>query len=437
MSSKKISRRNFALGSAAIGASAWALSSCASAPQQSASAATASGASARVVVVGGGFGGATCAKYVKMMAPNVDVTLVERDRAYYTCPFSNLVLGGVKQLPDIEHNYETLASKYGINVVHANATNVSDSSVTLADGSKLDFDRAVVAPGIDFRPEQVEGYQLSDAEIIPHSWKAGEQTSLLRRQIESMPDDGVVLICPPANPFRCPPGPYERASMIAHYLKNNKPRAKIVILDQKDKFSKQGLFQQGWDLHYGDMIEWRGSGAGGAPLAVDARGKRIDTDFGWESGDVVNFIPAQYAGKIARDSGLTNDAGWCPVNQKTFASDLVDNVHVIGDACIAGKMPKSGFSANSQAKITAAAIVAELNGEDPLSPSFANTCYSLVTPDYGISVAAVYKLGDDNTIVSVAGAGGVSPSDAGVKDRALEAVYAQGWYDAITQDMFA
>ena len=434
MSSNKISRRNFALGSAALGASAWALSSCASSSSQQKSS---SGMQARVVVVGGGFGGATCAKYVKMMAPNVDVTLVERDRAYYTCPFSNLVLGGVKQLPDIEHNYKTLKRKYGVNVVHATATEVSDSSVTLEDGSSLSFDRAVVAPGIDFRPEQVEGYQLSDAKRIPHAWKAGEQTRLLRRQIRSMPDDGVVLICPPANPFRCPPGPYERASMIAHYLKNNKPRAKIIILDQKDKFSKQGLFQQGWDLHYGDMIEWRGSGAGGAPLAVDAGGKQVETDFGWESGDVVNFIPAQYAGKIARDSGLANDAGWCPVNQKTFASDLVDNVHVIGDACIAGTMPKSGFSANSQAKITAAAIVAELNGEDPLSPSFANTCYSLVTPDYGISVAAVYKLGDDNTIVSVAGAGGVSPTEAGADDRAREAVYAQGWYDAITQDMFA
>ncbi|MGB0809136.1 MAG: FCSD flavin-binding domain-containing protein, partial [bacterium] len=232
-----------------------------------------------------------------------------------------------------------------------------------------------------------------------------------------------------------PPGPYERASMIAHYLKNNKPNSKIIILDQKEKFSKQPLFTDGWDMHYGDMIEWRSASAGGMVTEIDADGMRLNTDFGWEEGDVINYIPAQWAGAVARKSGLADDSGWCPVNHVTFESTLIPNVHVIGDACKAGAMPKSGFSANSQGKVVAAAVVSMFWGETPVSPSFANTCYSYVTPDYSVSVAKVYNI-QDGKIAGIDGSGGVSPKDAGEIVRKTEATYAQGWYDSITYDMF-
>ena len=283
--------------------------------------------------------------------------------------------------------------------------------------------------------KKMPGHSQSIEKKMPHSRKAGPQTMHLRRQLEAMANGGTVIICPPGNPYRCPPGPYERASMIAHYLKNNKPSSKIIILDQKEKFSKQPLFTDGWDMQYGDMIEWRSASAGGKITQIAADGMRLNTEFGWEEGDVINYIPAQYAGAVARKSGLADTSGWCPVNQTTFESTLVPNVHVIGDASMAGKMPKSGFSANSLGKVTAAAVVSLLNGEDPVSPSFANTCYSYVTPDYSISVAAVYRLKDDS-IVGVEGAGGVSPKDAGEIVRKTEATYAQGWYDSITYDMF-
>ena len=265
---------------------------------------------------------------------------------------------------------------------------------------------------------------------MPHSWKAGPQTALLRKQLEAMPDGGTVLICPPGNPFRCPPGPYERTSLIAHYLKTHKPKSKIIVLDAKEKFSKQGLFMSGWDLHYGDLIEWRAGSAGGKISRVDTQNMQVETEFGMEKGDVVNFIPAQHAGKVARDSGLTNKKGWCPVNQVTFESTLQPGIHVIGDASIAGKMPKSGFSANSQGKVAAAAIVSELAGQEPIEPSYANTCYSLITPEHGISVAKVYKISDKKTIVGVKGSGGLSVKNEDPIVRRQEAIYTQGWYDA-------
>lgn len=390
----------------------------------------------KVVVVGGGFGGATTAKYLRMLDPQIDVTLIEPNPIYYTCPFSNLVLGGVKGMSDIAHEYRNLQSKYGVRFVKARARKVEANAVVLEDGSKVPFDRAVVSPGIDLRYDKMEGHSPSVDTRMPHSWKAGPQTVLLRRQLEAMPDGGTVIICPPDNPYRCPPGPYERASMIAHYLKQNKPRSKILILDQKEKFSKQPLFTDGWNLHYGEMIEWRQGSAGGMVSEIDAQGMRLNTEFGWEEGDVVNFIPAQQAGAVARNSGLTDESGWCPVQAATFESTLMPNVHVIGDACKAGAMPKSGFSANSQGKVVAAAILSHFRGEEPVEPSFANTCYSLVTPDYSISVAAVYRL-SDGAIKGVEGAGGVSPKEAGADVRSQEAVYAQGWYDSIVYDMFA
>jgi sulfide dehydrogenase [flavocytochrome c] flavoprotein subunit len=394
-------------------------------------------AGARVVVVGGGFGGATAAKYLRLIDPSLEVTLVEANTTFHTCPFSNLVLGGVKQMEDIAHGYDALRSVHGVKVVHEQATALDPAAKTVAlqGGDKLAFDRAVVSPGIDFRFDAVDGYSEQASETLPHAWKAGPQTALLRRQLVDMPDGGVVLICPPGNPFRCPPGPYERASMIAHYLKTNKPKSKVIILDAKEKFSKQPLFMNGWTELYGDMIEWRAVSAGGKISRVDAANRQVETEFGMEKGDVINFIPPQMAGRIARDAGLADAKGWCPVNQKTFESTLHAGIHVIGDSSIAGKMPKSGFSANSQGKVAAAAIVAALQGNEMVDPSYANTCYSLVAPGYGISVAAVYRYTDQG-IVGVKGAGGVSPKEADAVFRQKEATYAQGWYDSITADMF-
>ena len=425
---KKINRRNFAkiIGSAGL-ASTLGMPSLVF------------GASKKVVVVGGGFGGATAAKYLRKLDSSIDVTLVEPNPTYYTCPFSNTVLGGIKDMSEIAHGYGAMKNKHGVRVIHAKAKNVNSNSktVTLDNGRKLDFDRAIVSPGVDLRFDSMEGYSQTASDKMPHSWKAGPQTALLRRQLENMRNGGTVLICPPGNPFRCPPGPYERTSLIAHYLKTHKPKSKIIILDAKEKFSKQSLFMSGWDLHYGDLIEWRAGTAGGKISRVDPQNMQVETEFGMEKGDVINFIPAQHAGKVARDSGLTNKKGWCPVNQVTFESTLQPGIHVIGDASIAGKMPKSGFSANSQGKVAAAAIVSELAGQEPIEPSYANTCYSLITPEHGISVAKVYKISDKKTIVGVKGSGGVSPKNEDPIVRRQEAIYTQGWYDAIVQDMFA
>ena len=425
---KKINRRNFAkiIGSAGL-ASTLGMPSLVF------------GASKKVVVVGGGFGGATAAKYLRKLDPSIDVTLVEPNPTYYTCPFSNTVLGGIKDMSEIAHGYGAMKNKHGVRVIHAKAKNVNSNSktVTLDNGRKLDFDRAIVSPGVDLRFDSMEGYSQTATDKMPHSWKAGPQTAMLRRQLENMRNGGTVLICPPGNPFRCPPGPYERTSLIAHYLKTHKPKSKIIILDAKEKFSKQSLFMSGWDLHYGDLIEWRAGTAGGKISRVDPQNMQVETEFGMEKGDVINFIPAQHAGKVARDSGLTNKKGWCPVNQVTFESTLQPGIHVIGDASIAGKMPKSGFSANSQGKVAAAAIVSELAGQEPIEPSYANTCYSLITPEHGISVAKVYKISDKKTIVGVKGSGGVSPKNEDPIVRRQEAIYTQGWYDAIVHDMFA
>ena len=425
---KKINRRNFAkiIGSAGL-ASTLGMPSLVF------------GASKKVVVVGGGFGGATAAKYLRKLDSSIDVTLVEPNPTYYTCPFSNTVLGGIKDMSEIAHGYGAMKNKHGVRVIHAKAKNVNSNSktVTLDNGRKLDFDRAIVSPGVDLRFDSMEGYSQTATDKMPHSWKAGPQTALLRRQLENMRNGGTVLICPPGNPFRCPPGPYERTSLIAHYLKTHKPKSKIIILDAKEKFSKQSLFMSGWDLHYGDLIEWRAGTAGGKISRVDPQNMQVETEFGMEKGDVINFIPAQHAGKVARDSGLTNKKGWCPVNQVTFESTLQPGIHVIGDASIAGKMPKSGFSANSQGKVAAAAIVSELAGQEPIEPSYANTCYSLITPEHGISVAKVYKISDKKTIVGVKGSGGVSTKNEDPIVRRQEAIYTQGWYDAIVHDMFA
>ena len=392
-------------------------------------------AAGNVVVVGGGFGGATAAKYLDRAG--VHVALVEQHSTFATCPFSNTVLGGMNDIGAITHSYDGLRAS-GVNVVHDRVSGIDPDarSVALAGGGSIPYDRLIVSPGIDFKWGEIEGYDEVAAEIMPHAWKAGSQTELLRNQLVAMDDGGVVVIAPPANPFRCPPGPYERASLIAHYLKQHKPNSKVLILDAKDGFSKQGLFQAAWAELYGDLIEWVPFSQGGNVRRVDPATMTVYTDFDTYPASVANIIPPQRSSRIVDSAGLAGDGEWCPINQLTFESSLVPNIHVLGDASLAGAMPKSGFSANSQAKVCAAAVAALLQDQEVASPSFINTCYSLIGPDYGISVAAVYRLNDEGAIASVPGAGGVSPADADAEFRKLEADYARGWYAGITADIF-
>lgn len=399
---------------------------------------TAFGASKRVVVIGGGFGGATTARYLKKLDPSISVTLVEPKAAYVTCPFSNWVLGGLKTMGEITQTYSLFAARHGITVIadFARSIDAQSSSVTLGSGKVLHYDRLVVSPGIDFKWGSVEGYTSSLAESsIPHAYQAGQQTELLHKRLLDMKDGGTVLVCPPANPFRCPPGPYERASLIAYYLKERKPKSKIIILDAKEKFSKQALFTKGWAALYPGMIEWRGRSAGGKLLRVDPVSMSVMTEQGEVKADVINIIPPQTAGRIAVDSGLADAGGWCPVNPLSFESTIHPGIHVIGDACYAGPMPKSGFAASSQGKVAAAAIVRLLRGRDPLPPSLVNTCYSLIGPGYGISVAGVYRLSPEG-IVEAPGSGGLTPIDAGAEFLEQEAMYARGWYRNIVSDIW-
>ncbi|WP_018649402.1 MULTISPECIES: NAD(P)/FAD-dependent oxidoreductase [Thioalkalivibrio] len=392
---------------------------------------------AHIVVVGGGSGGATAAKYMKQFLPQLRVTLIEPNATYYTCYGSNWVLSGLASMDDIAHTYDSLRDNHDINIVADRVTTVDPDRrrVHLQGGDSISYDKLVMSPGIDFRYDAVDGISESDASEIPHAWKAGDQTRLLRDQLEAMPNGGVFVMVAPPNPFRCPPGPYERVSLIAHYFKEQKPRSKIIVLDAKDNFSKQGLFEEGWAQHYGDMIEWRAASDGGHVEAVDVAEKTARADSGFErvKADVMNFIPRQQAAQIAHDVGLTNDQGWVPVNQQTFKSEMDDNIYVLGDASVAGAMPKSGHSANNQGKIVAAAIVRELMDQEPLNPSSANTCYSLVTPEHGISVANVYRFIDGT---QTAEGGGVSPSGASPEFRASEADYTRAWYQGITQDIW-
>lgn len=391
---------------------------------------------AQVVVVGGGFGGATAAKYIKRFDPGISVTLVEPSKQFVTCPFSNTVIGGINSIDYITQNYDALKGM-GVEVVHASAAAVDGAKkeVRLAGGDGIGFDRCIVSPGIDFRWETIEGLDPSTVDRIPHAWKAGPQTLLLRKQLEAMPDGGVFVISPPVNPFRCPPGPGERISLVANYFTRAKPKSKIIALDPKKKFSKEGLFKEAWDALYPGMIEYRNVDEDGLVRRVDPASRTLYTDFGEVIGNVVNFIPSQKAGKIAADSGLADKTEWCPVNQQTFESTLVPGVHVVGDASIAAPMPKSGFAASTQAKVCADAVVKLLKGEAPGTPKFVNTCYSLVNETYGISVAMVYGY-EAGKIIKVEGSGGLSPSGADAKFRRKEADYARGWYESISHDIW-
>jgi sulfide dehydrogenase [flavocytochrome c] flavoprotein subunit len=359
------------------------------------------GATKKVVIVGGGIGGATAAKYIRMADSSIEVTVIEPNANYHTCFMSNEVLSGERTIESIRFGYKGLQA-HGVNVVQDSVTGIDAGARTVktAGGKSFSYDRCIVSPGVDFKWDLIDGYDASVAESIPHAWKAGPQTVTLRNQLKAMKDGGTVVIAPPPNPFRCPPGPYERASQIAHYLQQHKPKSKIIILDPKPKFSKMGLFTAGWEKHYGyktanSMIEWHGTPKGSNDnvlQSVDAKSRTVTTEFAEVKADVLNVIPA-----------------------------------------------KSGYAANSEAKVCAAAVVAMLNEMDAPQPSYVNTCYSVIAPGDGISVAMVYRYNNETgKIDKVKGSGGLTPGYAksSMEMRAREEQYAHSWFKNITNDVF-
>jgi sulfide dehydrogenase [flavocytochrome c] flavoprotein subunit len=390
-------------------------------------------ASKKVVIVGGGVGGATAARYIRMADDSIDVTLVEPNKEYYTCFMSNEVLSGHRTMESIKVTYDGLRG-HGVNVVHDTVTDIDPAGkkVMTAGGQTLAYDRCIVSPGISFK-DNIEGYDKAAMEKMPHAWKAGDQTVLLRKQLEAMPDGGTVVLAPPPNPFRCPPGPYERACQIAMYLQEKKPKSKLIIMDSKDKFSKQGLFTQAFERYFPNHVEWVSASNGGKITRVDAAAGTLYAGDTAHKADVANVIPAQQAGAIAMKAGLTDDSGWCPIDGRTFESTIHKAVHVVGDASIAAPLPKSGYAANSEGKSCAAAVVALLNGQEVTDPSLVNTCYSVVGPDDAISVAMVYDL-KDGKLSKVSGSGGLTPMDASPEMRSREVQYAYSWFSAIKKD---
>jgi NADPH-dependent 2,4-dienoyl-CoA reductase/sulfur reductase-like enzyme len=395
----------------------------------------AQGAQPRIVVIGGGFAGATAARFLKRADPRLNVTLVEPNPVFAACPFSNEVIASLRDMRAQLFGYDRIATA-GVVVAHQAATALDGQArtVTLGNGAKLAYDRLVLAPGSDLRFDALPGYDAAAAERMPHAWKAGEQTLLLRRQLEAMEDGGTVVMTLPALPYRCPPASYERASLIAHYLKTKKPRSKLVVLDAKDTFSMQRLFENAWQELYPNL-EWVPVSSGGNPTGVDAAAMTVSSDFDTYKAAVANIIPPQKAGRIAELAGTADRTGWCPVDPVTFESRLVPGIHVLGDAAIAGAVPKSAFAANAAAKICASAVAKLVFGEAPAAPKFVNTCYSLVAPDYGISIAGVYQPVNGQWL-EVEGAGGISPVDAPRAFRSQEAKFANGWFNTITSEIF-
>lgn len=397
----------------------------------------ANAAAARVAVVGGGFGGATAARYLRRHAPGVRVTLVEPARRFATCPFSNHYLAGLRRWDSLSHGYDGLRAA-GVEVIHAQATGVDAVARTLRldTGERLAWDRLILSPGVDMRWDAIEGYGEAAALKAPHAWQAGPQTLRLRHQLQAMRDGGLFIVVIPDTPMRCPPAPYERAALVAHYLKARKPRSKILLLDAKENFSQKALFLQGWKALYGDMIEWVPLSADGQVLRVDADALEVETLFGARhKADVLNVIPPQQAGRIAQRAGVADASGWVPVRGEDFASALVPGIHVLGDASLAGPMPKSAVSAHSQGRVVAQAIAAELLGRPPPSAAHASSCYSLVGPSWGISVAGEYRA-QAGRLVDVPGAAVTSPLDGDAAVRAATARQGEAWYATICADIW-
>ncbi len=397
-----------------------------------------------VVVLGGGVGGSSFAKYLRFANPDVKITLIEKHPEYITCFRSNDVIVGMHTLDELTFNHQVLQSKYKVNVLIDEVTGAdfSKKTVKTAKGETLAYDKLVVSPGIDFKFADTEGF---DAEVaagkFPHAYKAGAKTLELRKQLINLPKGGTAIIAPPENPYRCPPGPYERASLFADYLKVHNPTAKLLVLDPKDRFTKDGPFKKAWERLYGfktdnAMIEWVSGSEGGKVNRLDTKNMTVETDSGNHKADLINLIPNQRAGKLAQNLGLTNNSGWCPVDRNSMESLLHKEVYVLGDSTIADAMPKSGYSANSQAKVCAQAVSDTLQGNQLGKAVYANVCFSLAGENYGVSISAIYEV-RDGLIQPKGGSAGVSP----ITDKAglpiLEATYQKNWQRNFVKDVFS
>jgi NADPH-dependent 2,4-dienoyl-CoA reductase/sulfur reductase-like enzyme len=400
----------------------------------------AQGTRPRVVVVGGGFGGAACARALRKADPRLAVMLIERNRTYTASPMSNSVIAGLRDLTEQQFGYDAL-KRSGIDVLVGFPLKFDPQRREVAviagsaDALAIRYDRLVLSPGIDFRWGAIQGYDEAASRLMPHAYAGSEQIALLRRQLEEMPDGGLVVISSPVTPSRCPPAPYERAGLIAHYLKTKKPRSKVIVLDAKDSFTMQKLFENAWKALYGNMIEWVSVGSGGGLASVDAKTRTLSTDFDKYEAAVANVIPPQKAGKLAELAGVADRTGWCPVDPVTFESKLQPGIHVIGDAAIAGAMPRSASAAGSQARICAAAIAALLAGRTPAAPTLTSSCFSLLAPDYAISQRGTYRVVDGQYQESDPGIV-VSPVNAPAETRSAEAKEAAAWYADITAAVF-
>ena len=387
----------------------------------------------RVVVIGGGFAGATAARYIRLWAPDIGVTLVERNNEFISCPMSNLVLGGNTRIEDLTSGYGGLRS-HGVRIVRDDAVAVDPDKrmVRLAGGDALGYDRLIVAPGIDFLPDAIPGLKSGEAQSrVLHAWKAGPQTVALRKQLEAMRDGGIFVFHVPMAPYRCPPGPYERVCQVADYFKRAKPRSKIIVLDANpDITSKKGLFLQSWDGAYKGMIDYRPNSE---LQDVDVKGMAVKLTFDSVKGDVLNVVPPHGAGNIARQAGLiTANQRWCGIDWLTCESTAVRGIHVLGDATLsAPAMPKSGSMANQHGKICAAGVIALIKGQPVFqNPAIMNTCYSMVDGRSAMHVTSIHKYDPgQKTMVAVKGAGGVSP-----KATEAEGTYAWGWAKNIWAD---
>jgi len=419
-------------------------------------------AQAHVVIIGAGTGGATAAKYLKLGAPDLRVTVIEANRIYQRCYGSSEVLTGEATMEDITISRDALRDKYGVEFIFDTVVGVDPDSraISLKSGVSVSYDRLIVSPGIDFIWDGTEGYNEALAQgPLPHAWKAGPQTTLLKSQIDAMPDDGTLIIVPPPAPYRCPPGPYERASLLAEMFMREKPKARILILDMKDGFAMDQAFMLGWNRLYGytipeskmdgmpegintfdtpGMIDWISGSEGGKVEAVDAANMTVTIQRGDTiHGDVINFIPPQKAAKLAFDMDLV-EGNWCPIDHMTMESKRHANIHVIGDSCVANAMPKSGFSANTQAKVAAVQILHLLAGEAVEEPAWSNVCFSRVSGAYGVSIADLFQRNPDtDEIELVPDSGGVSPLNASHQFNRFEALYQEAWLENFVADSFS
>lgn len=400
-------------------------------------------AAPRVVVVGGGPGGAAAARYLKRFAPSLAVTLIEAAPKCYACFMSNEAVVGARDLESLATGFDGLRAA-GIDVVFDTVVGLDADArqIICRSGDRHSYDRCLIAPGVDFRFDAIPGYDAAAAEILPHAYKAGPQTALLARQLAAAPDGATFVMSVPANPYRCPPGPYERAGLIADYFKRHKPRSKVLILDGKDSFSKQKLFEEGWRRRFGygtanSLIEWIPAKQGGAAVEIDAANQTVTTGAGRVRGDVVNVIPPQTAGALARIVGAAPNNGWAAVDARSFESSILPGVHVIGDAGALSAMPKSAFAAASQAKAAAAAIINLLNGRPPIATPLINACYSFVDHDYCFSIVGVYQADEKGAaLVENKDAGGMSPTGQGDDLRLLESRHARAWNVNMRRDIW-